>query len=156
MGPWSEDEEFPPRRLLGPASDSTPQPMFAATAGTSVGGSGAGGAGIGRRGIHVHEIHPMVARRGRDFLHYLCKTSPRVRYEMLTTGPADDGNGDGEGHEPALTGSLGETHFSGKTKGKGKKSTQAAQHNKGKGKMVVEAMDVGGKRGRVGGAVALK
>lgn len=82
--PGSEDEdEFPPRRLLGPASDSTAQPTFTAAAGPG-----------GRGGDDTFVVHPIVARRGLDFLWYLCKTSSRVTYDILTAGPAGGDDSD--------------------------------------------------------------
>lgn len=93
------------------------------------------------------EIHPVVARRGREFLHYLCKTSSRVRYDMLTTGPAGEGDDsvaveagssivDGVGDEGEMVSSRGP---SGKSKGKEESS------QRGKGMMVVEDLTHAGK-----------
>lgn len=139
LGLWSEGEEFPPRRLLGPASDSTAQPTFAAAARS---GGGAGG-------DELHHVHPVVARRGLDFLWYLCKTSFRVTYDMLTVGPAggDDALGglsaSGAEGVAALRSPVAEAKgSSGKGKGKGRRGG-ALSGSKGKGK-VVEAMDVAG------------
>lgn len=130
LGLESEEVDFPPTRLLGPASDSTAQPTFAG----SGSGSGAkrreeGGDG-GEEGWR--EIHPVVARRGLDFLWYLCKTSFRVTYDMLTVGPADGGGGE----------------LSSPGGGKGKErggggGRVGGGSGKGKGKLI-EAMDVAG------------
>lgn len=111
MGLESEEVDFPPRRLLGPASDSTAQPTFAAARKGGEGGDDDG----------WQEVHPLVARRGLDFLWYLCKNSFRVTYDVLTVGPAG-GSGDAV------------------AKGKGRREGGSA---KGKGKLI-EAMDVAG------------
>lgn len=131
-GAWGGSDEFPPRRLLGPASDSTVQPMFA----TARSGSGAGDGEI--------TVHPMVARRGLDFLWYLCKTSSRVTYDMLTVGPAggdDDSSiraGGTAWGAAGLVSSVAEPKGPSKGKGKGKRGS-----GRGKGKQA-EAMTVAG------------
>lgn len=97
-------------------------------------------------GEEWQEIHPLVARRGLDFLLYLCKTSFKVTYDMLTVGPAggDDDLARGGVLEGAWgaglgAGAGGAKGSSGKGKGKGRKGSSG----KAKGKMV-EAMDVAG------------
>lgn len=126
LGLESEEVDFPPRRLLGPASDSTAQPTFSASA--RAGGAADGGGGGGSDGWQ--EVHPLVARRGLDFLWYLCKNSFRVTHDVLTVGPAGGDGGDGGDGGPGAKG-----------KGKGRKG--GGSSGKGKSKLV-EAMDVAG------------
>lgn len=142
---WLEDgTQFPPRRLLGPASDSTVQPTFAAAARR---GEEGGGSSVG--GNYWQDIHPMVARRGLDFLWYLCKTSFRVTYDMLTVSPA--GRGDGVLAASPQGGKRGAAReskgYSGKGKGKGR---AAGSSGKGQGNNITEAMDVAAGTGRGG------
>lgn len=96
--------------------------------------SGGGGGGRGTEDTMV--VHPVVARRGLDFLWYLCKTSSRVTYDMLTAGPVG-GDGDGSGDVDGGVGASGaresgaaEPKGSGKGKGKGRRIATG----KGKGK----------------------
>lgn len=133
LGLGSEDEDFPPRWLLGPAFDSTAQPTFASASASSVRRQDGGNWGMNRD--VYEEIHPVVARRGREFLHFLCKTSLRVRYDMLTTGPA--GEGDDSVAEEEMVSSRDPS--SGKSKGKGESS------QRGKGMMTVEDLTHAGK-----------
>lgn len=145
LGLWSEEDDFPPRRLLGPASDSTAQPTFAAAATSRRGG------GVGRGGEDGwQEIHPVVARRGLDFLWYLCKASFRVTHDMLTVGPAGgEGElgapgGSGGGKGGAMVVGVGSPVAEAKgSSGKGKGKGRRGGAGKGKGKLV-EAMDVAG------------
>lgn len=139
-------DDFPPRRLLGPASDSTAQPTFVASAFRSNDTTRRGGNDRGRAAGGVGDdmvVHPMVARRGLEFLWYLCKTNSRVTYDMLTVGPAgSDGTGDDDiagGTSDSRTSSVAESKGSGKGKGKGRRVTTP----KGKGKQS-EAMDLPG------------
>lgn len=138
LGLGSEDEDFPPRWLLGPAFDSTVQPTFASASASSIKRKDDGDWGMDSD--MYGEIHPVVARRGREFLQFLCKTSSRVRYDMLTTGPAGEGGDtvaaeagssivDGVGDGGDMVPSRGP---SGKRKGKEESS------QRGKGMMTVE------------------
>lgn len=160
------DDDFPPRRLLGPASDSTAQPMFAPAAATAMGSAavaarrgvgsdvGVSGEGGGERERPIVVVHPVVARRGLDFLWYLCKTSSRVTYDMLTVGPAggDDGSGGGGAAGNGESGRGGNEALSvlsspvaeSKGKGKGKGRRGGGGSSKSKGKQQSEAMDVTG------------
>lgn len=142
FGPLSEEDDFPPRRLLGPASDSTAQPTFAAAAGTIRGGNGEDGR---QEGEDWQEVHPVVARRGLDFLWYLCKTSLRVTYDMLTVGPAgeEDDTAGGSGGVIVQGARAGSSSAPSEAKGKGKGKGRRGRPGKGKGKLV-EAMDVAG------------
>ena len=112
--------------------------MFAAAARGGGGGGGGDWGGGSGEDEEWQEIHPVVARRGLDFLWYLCKTSFRVTYDMLTVGPAEGGDDlalapGGGVVEGGARGS------SGKGKGKGRRGGSG----KAKGK-AVEAMDVAG------------